>query len=98
MDPTQDPAAASSIDQPAIKFAWCFSHGRLHRFVGEPWCTASWMPLFGKTEESAMGAKQRAWGDAQFVHELPDDKQMIVISFSYSPWSLSRIGQEPGRE
>ncbi|MFF2731838.1 hypothetical protein ACFVS9_28505 [Streptomyces sp. NPDC058008] len=68
-------------DQPAaIMFAWCFSHGRLHRFHPEdPWCTATWIAFTATTEEDALAAKHEAYGDAQFLHHLPAVQQLEVI-------------------
>lgn len=50
----------------AVRFAWCFDHGRLHRDPG--WCTASWVPLAGATEDEAMADKRRRFGAAEFTH------------------------------
>ena len=61
-------------------FAWCFSHGTLHRFNPEnPWCTATWIAFTANTEEDALAAKREAYGDAQFLHHLPAVQQMEVI-------------------
>lgn len=64
-----------------IRFAWCFSHGTMHRFNAgdEPWCTASWVAFTATTIEDANEAKQAAYGDARFLHDLPADKQIEVI-------------------
>lgn len=61
-------------------FAWCFSHGALHCFAGEPWCTAQWVPLPGGTEVEAMVEKERAYGGARFLHQLPSDQQIALLS------------------
>lgn len=65
--------------QPA--FAWCFSHGTMHRFQPdvEPWCTASWIGFTATTEATALEAKQHAYGEARFLHELPVQQQLEVI-------------------
>ncbi|MFJ7525144.1 hypothetical protein ACIQ1S_09475 [Streptomyces griseus] len=62
-------------------YAWCFSHGVLHTFpVGDlPWCTATWVAFTAATEAEALASKHAAYGDAQFLHELPVDKQIEVI-------------------
>jgi hypothetical protein len=57
------------------RFAWCFSHGRLHRFDAQPWCTALWTSLAGNTEQEALADKQTRFGDAQFEHQLPFAEQ-----------------------
>lgn len=62
-----------------ISYAWCFSHGCIHRFVGEPWCTATWVPLEGETEEQAMSVKEGRYGSARFLHDLPDEQQLATI-------------------
>jgi len=64
-----------------IRYAWCFSHGIMHRFPeGEdPWCTATWVAFTATTAEEAAEAEQAAYGDARFLHELPADKQLEVI-------------------
>lgn len=63
------------------EWAWCFSHGRLHRFTSgdEPWCTATWTRLTGATEDEALADKQARFGDAQFLHHLPDEQQLQLI-------------------
>jgi hypothetical protein len=67
-----------------VVYAWCFSHGTLHRFqpAAEPWCTASWVHLDAYSEEVALAIKQRAWGDARFLHELAPDKQLAIIGLA----------------
>lgn len=67
------------MTQPITAYAWCFSHGRLHCFIGDPWCTASWAPLPGDTKEEAMAFKEEEYGDAQFLHHLPGDQQLALI-------------------
>ncbi|MGW0603967.1 hypothetical protein [Streptomyces sp. NPDC002640] len=62
-----------------IVFAWCFSHGRLHHFVGEPWCTATWASLAGATEEEALSAKAQQYGEATFLDQLPNEQQLALI-------------------
>ncbi|MFJ4741209.1 hypothetical protein [Streptomyces sp. NPDC088775] len=66
------------MSEPTV-FAWCFSHGRLHHFVGEPWCTATWALLSGSTEEEALAAKTQRYGEATFLHQLPDEQQLALI-------------------
>ena len=65
-----------------ITYAWCFSHGRDHRFDGEPWCTATWTPLAGRTEEEALRDKEERFGDAQFLHQLPAERQLLLIQLT----------------
>lgn len=62
-------------------YAWCFSHGRLHLFAEPegPWCTAGWVRLTGGFEEEALADKQTRFGDAQFLHHLPNDQQVAII-------------------
>ncbi|MFD9564401.1 hypothetical protein [Streptomyces sp. NPDC059994] len=62
-----------------IQYAWCFSHGRLHRFDDEPWCTASWARLDGATEGDALTDKAARYGDAQFLDQLPGEQQFDLI-------------------
>lgn len=52
-------------------YAWCFDHGCLHAFSGEPWCTAWWAPLTGATEDEALADKVARFGDAFFYDQLP---------------------------
>ena len=72
----------------ATTYAWCFSHGVLHRFSSgnEPWCTATWIAFTATTEEGALAAKTEAYGDARFLHELPADKQIEVIKIAQARW------------
>lgn len=64
-----------------IRFAWCFSHGTMHRFPegDEPWCTARWIAFTATTQEEADAAKQAAYGDARFLHELSSERQLEII-------------------
>ncbi|MFD5940272.1 hypothetical protein [Streptomyces griseus] len=61
---------------PPTTYAWCFDHGNLHRFpkYGTPWCTAAWVAFTAATETDALTAKRAAYGDAQFLNDLPADK------------------------
>lgn len=63
------------------RYAWCFSHGVLHTFrEGDtPWCTATWIAFTATTRTDALAAKHAAYGDAQFLHDLPVEKQVEVI-------------------
>ncbi|MYX14398.1 hypothetical protein GTY67_13430 [Streptomyces sp. SID8374] len=65
-------------------YAWCFSHGVLHTFpVGDtPWCTATWVAFTAATETDALASKRAAYGDAQFLDELPIEKQIEVIEIT----------------
>ncbi|MFY1686391.1 hypothetical protein [Plantactinospora sp. WMMB782] len=65
---------------PTTTYAWCFSHGRMHKFVAPegPWCSASWLPL-GEDEEAAYSAKAARVGDAQFMDDLPLEVQVEVV-------------------
>lgn len=70
------------MSEPTL-YAWCFSHGCIHRFITkrDPWCTATWAPLVGSTEAEALADKQTRYGDAQFLHQLPDmDVQLALVS------------------
>lgn len=61
-------------------FAWCFSHGRMHRFTAEPWCTATWARLAGTKGVEAAADKWGRFGDAHFLHQLPLEQQAEVDS------------------
>lgn len=63
------------------RYAWCFSHGRLHTFSTDrnPWCTATWTWLHGDTETTATANKTAKYGDAQFLHQLPQEQQINVM-------------------
>lgn len=63
-----------------VAYAWCFSHGRLHRFDGTPWCTATWVRLTGVTKSDALANKRARYGNAQFLHQLPDEQQYQLIT------------------
>lgn len=67
-------------------YAFCFDHGRAHTFPAgtKPWCTAAWVPFRVSTEEDALEAKQAAYGDARFLHQLPGDKQLEIIGIQES--------------
>lgn len=67
-----------------LTYAWCFSHGTLHSFPTSdtPWCTATWVAFTATTEADALAAKQEAYGDAQFLHDLPNDQQVEVIELA----------------
>ncbi len=56
-------------------FAWCLSHGRLHRFTATPWCTATWSRLDGNNERDALLSKSQRFGDAVFLHALSLEAQ-----------------------
>jgi len=64
-----------------IRYDWCFDHGYMHKFPvdQEPWCTAVWVAFTATSIEDAQAAKQAAYGDAQFLHQLPAAKQLEVI-------------------
>lgn len=64
----------------ATTYAWCFSHGHLHRFDGTPWCTATWARITGATEADALADKQARYGDAQFLHQLPGGQQLQLVT------------------
>lgn len=63
----------------SVVYAWCWSHGRDHRFTGDPWCTARWTPLPGTTRAKTLAAKTEQYGDAEFLHHLPDTKQLATL-------------------
>lgn len=60
-------------------YAWCFDHGGIHRFAGEPWCAARWAPLAGNTEDEALADKAARFGDAFFIDQLPIEQQLALI-------------------
>jgi hypothetical protein len=64
-----------------ITFAWCFSHGTMHRFhtTDTPWCTADWLWLAGSTETAALADKHQRYGDAQFLHDLTPEQQVAAL-------------------
>ena len=67
-----------------LRYAWCFSCGCPHLFrpVDTP-CTALWVYLAGVTEGEARSDKQARYGDAQFLHQLPDvEAQAAVMQLS----------------
>lgn len=68
----------------AATYAWCFSHGTLHRFQPgtTPWCTATWVAFTATTEAAALEAKQAAYGDARFLGQLPVGQQLDVIEIA----------------
>lgn len=59
-------------------FAWCFSHGRMHRFTADPWCTAEWVRLDGTSQVEAEADKVARFGGAVFLHHLPLEQQVKV--------------------
>lgn len=62
-----------------IRYAWCFDHGRMHRFDGTPWCTGAWVGFTATTEDEAHAAKHRLYGSAHFLHELVPEVQLEVL-------------------
>jgi hypothetical protein len=84
------------MPEPAITYAWCFSHGCIHWFrpsAQDPdgaWCTANWMRLDGATEEDALKDKQARFGDAQFDHHLPPETRLLVIEACGARWDDDR--------
>jgi hypothetical protein len=66
---------------PTVTFAWCFSHGRLHKFAPdvEPWCTGNWVAFVARSEEEAMEAKVASYGEAVSFDDLPYDKKLEVL-------------------
>lgn len=66
-------------DKPKQGYAWCFSHGTLHTFDAEPWCTADWVPFSARSEEEALEGKAAAYGDVKFFDDLPYDKKLEVL-------------------
>ncbi|NED75339.1 hypothetical protein G3I51_24050 [Streptomyces sp. SID9944] len=73
-------------DQPTT-YVWCFSHGWLHCFAEEFWCTATWARLSGATEAEALADKQARYGDAQFLHHLPGEQQLSLITERDPEWT-----------
>jgi hypothetical protein len=67
-------------------YAWCFSHGRLHHFADDFWCTATWARLAGSTEAEALADKQARFGTAEFLHQLPAEQQMHLIDNRDPQW------------
>lgn len=86
-----------SDTETVVTYAWCFDHGRLHRFLAEEgtWCTAAWVPLDGDTEEGALTHKQLVWGDAQFFHQLTHDRQGGLINMDNRRKSLLKSRPTP---
>ncbi|MEI5032407.1 hypothetical protein RB201_04200 [Streptomyces sp. S1A(2023)] len=41
-----------------------------------------WVAFTATTEAGALAAKQAAYGDAEFLHELPADKQIEIIEIA----------------
>lgn len=71
----------SDQDAPQPAYAWCFSHGRLHTFwPSRAWCTAAWIELDGASEEEAMRDKRGRFGDALFIHGLPEEQALAVLA------------------
>ncbi|WP_369383219.1 hypothetical protein [Streptomyces sp. cg36] len=60
-------------------YAFCFSHGDLHVFRGEPWCTAAWVTLSGSTRDEALQDKRHRFGEARFVDGLSLEQQVEVL-------------------
>lgn len=71
-------------DTETVTYAWCFDHGKLHRFLAEEgeWCTAAWVPLDGATEGEALAQKQLTWGEAQFFDQLTLDRKGGLINLT----------------
>lgn len=67
-----------------VVYAWCFDHGRLHRFQprATPWCTAAWIHLDAYSEEAAVAIKQRAWGHARYLYELSPEQQATITELA----------------
>lgn len=83
--PTRIRIASAPIGASRItRYAHCFSHGVLHTFAegDTPWCTATWIAFTATTRLDALAAKRAAYGEAQFLHELPADKQIEVIEIT----------------
>ncbi|MFC1420769.1 hypothetical protein [Streptacidiphilus cavernicola] len=72
-----------------LRFAWCFSHGGIHRFAADrdPWCTASWVWLDGASEAEALVDKAQRFGDARFEDQLTMNQRLAIIN-----------GEIPGRK
>lgn len=62
----------------AVRYVWCFDHGRTHDFSHGAWCTASWAPLNGASETEALADKAARFGDAVFYDQLPMDQQVAL--------------------
>lgn len=88
--------AVTSPQTDAI-YAWCFDHGRLHRFLLSEgcWCTAAWVQLTGSTEEEAMESKQLIWGEAQFFDQLDLIRQGGLLNMSDSRERLLKSRPKP---
>jgi len=76
------PGQTCNAHQIATVYAWCFSHGQLHAFTANPWCTATWVRVNGSTEEEAVTDKEARFGDARFLHELSGEQQLEVIEIA----------------
>lgn len=71
-------------DQDRNLFAWCFSHGAMHCFIGDDaWCTADWIRLKGTTAEEARGDHLERFHGARFEHDLP---QVVRGALEYIRW------------
>ncbi|MCP9209517.1 hypothetical protein [Streptomyces cucumeris] len=69
-----------NVLEPSIGYAWCFDHGRMHRFLRrDPWCDAAWVHLKGNTEEEASRYRREVWGEAQFLNELSSERQLAAL-------------------
>ncbi|KQX27544.1 hypothetical protein ASD97_24910 [Streptomyces sp. Root63] len=62
-------------------YAWCFSHGATHTFPTgtAPWCTGLWIAFTATTEAETLASKCAHYGEAQYLDELPVEKQIEVI-------------------
>lgn len=63
-------------------YAWCFDRDVMHRFAGSPWCIARWVAFAAADGWAALAAKEDAYGDAQFLHDLPAEQQLEVIDIA----------------
>ncbi|MFI8903885.1 hypothetical protein ACIGO7_37760 [Streptomyces virginiae] len=66
---------------PDMNYAWCFDHGVLHRFspAEGPWCTGTWVQLPGVSEDLALEAKERQYGEARFFDQLTLEQQVMLV-------------------
>lgn len=64
-----------------MMFHWCFDHGSWHttKLDEQCWCTAAWVTIEGDTQEEADANRNRMYGSARFLHELPPLLQVKVV-------------------
>lgn len=61
-------------------YFWCFSHGTMHE---SDWCTATTFRLRVENMDQALNLKRFLFGDAEFLHELPEGLRYIVTFYKH---------------